>query len=203
MIDADTGDFIFGDNAWPAICAEAGLDPHSWRARHQLENEITMWLLEPTSEQVKSSVDGTNRVVKAARTLLSEIEKTGADQFVDNDCENLLSAALEYVIYSWDWGREIESHGSRGPLPYVLCWTWKHLWGRELTCSVDPISGIPGGPLVRFLIAVCAQVVDEPLSPHGARYAIRAAKAVGSEGPVEIDEYGSIVESVLRARKVL
>ena len=176
MITVEDGySFHFEDADWQRIAEAGGIPVGDWDMRYDLESRIDRWLAEPSPEQMRRSIANNDRVASAAGALLRAIEETGADFHLDDG--QMLSDVVSGVTYGWeDWKWEIKHNGDaagRAPLQYDLCWLWRGHWRRELATSIDPATGEACGPLVRFLIAVYELVMEEPLTPHQARYAVR------------------------------
>lgn len=168
-------DFELADADWEQIATAAGVEIADVSKRYTLEHVIEGWLRDAPPGDIRDRREKTSKVVEAARSLLATIEETGQDWRLSDD--QMLSDVAMEVVASWDdftWVLKNEGgYQGRGPLQYELCGLWKAEWDLPLAASIDPATGVAGGPLVRFLMAVHQIVVGEELRPHQARYAVR------------------------------
>lgn len=174
MISFDFNEnFEFCDADWERIATASGLDVSDLAKRYALEGAVEGWLRDSPPDQIKENRAKIDKVLAAARHLLAVVQETGCDLTTLHD-DLKLSDVLEPMVFEWDRLDEkgLQYQGRR-PLQEDLCVLWRMEWGLRLARSTHPITGEPGGPLVRFLMTVHEIVVQEELRPGQAEAVIR------------------------------
>jgi len=173
------GGFTYSSSDWPPVERElmgVGIDPSS--ARPIIEEAVTFWMMSHTiqdakqeNKTVRSQIDRFKRAADDVAMLLPTTARKSLDRIV---------AALE-LLEKEDAGAAMAA-ARRKSLAEELIWTWRYKLGRDVQRSRNPIDNTPGGPLVRFVVAATAPIVNEALNLDQAAYRIEKCKAAIAAG---------------------
>jgi hypothetical protein len=175
------------DARWEAIQAAAAPHVGSDQARADIDEALYAYsglLRDP--EQLAVERERWRRIAKLARALAAELfavkrQTPWRDDDPDRPMRDLKAArVIEYRAENYAEGLDMmvrSRQGRQDPARAWLYWRlfqiWSECFGGVLAVTVPPDGGPPSGPLVRFVLAVTADVLDPPATPYAIRSAVR------------------------------